>query len=313
MPSRSGARNGEPEGRARELKMAEKQEGAPMAMKAKGAEAAQAGQTPLVIVQCEITREAARQQVVQELLATDLSRQVSGNRLFKGGTDLKKDFDTDQLQGRRPLTQSPDGSFIEFSATRDELLALLAKLKARPDLFASVSEPTPLGLQALDKANAAPVDGFGVGQETNGQYSRQQQPVVKMRQEAKSSAVNKPQGGQSLNASKLEDEAVRQMPQSQPIAQQQMETPQDKQARRDRGLSDELSYRVRIELRVVADAPMAGEPAQPAAAAQPGRVPVAPPARQSSKGPALLAPSFLARTAVRRYTAKWGCNPNGRC
>jgi len=239
---------------------------------APAAEAAPADQLPLVIVQCEITREAARQQVIQELLAADWSRQVSANRLAKGGTDLKKDFDTEPLQDRRPVTQSPDGSLIEFSATRDELQALLAKLKVCPDLFVSVSEPTPEGLLAVDQANAVPADGFSLEQETNLQSSRQQPPVAKMRQEAKSPTVTKPQEGQTLNASKLEErEAVRPMPQAQPIAQQQREAPQGKQARRDRATSDQLTYRVRIELRVVADKPMAGQPASPAAAAPPAK------------------------------------------
>jgi hypothetical protein len=129
--------------------------GTPLAFKAKAADKADAD-LPQLLVRCDITPEALKQQVVEtfftneQLHRTEATRTMDrARREFKAGqTKAESGRDQYQHQEAKEQTASPDVSYVEFTATRSELLSLLAKLKTRPDLFVSVPEPSQLGLIA---------------------------------------------------------------------------------------------------------------------------------------------------------------------
>lgn len=241
-------------------------EAAPHALKAKASEATKAGEMPLLIVQCELTRETARQQVFHEILAAEPLRRFDDSRLRKGMSNLKQDSEQGTPMMPWAMMSVPGGSAVEFTATRDEVSALLAKLKARPDLVVSVPEPAQLGLLGSDMKSAPqarlPASGKNRAETSQQAYSLKGQQEARRANEAEMGVGGRP------------------TTQSQGLAQDRLETAQ--QAMPNQADFDEPTYRVRVELRVVSDPAIAGEQAKPA---QPATAPPnAAPATTPTKG-----------------------------
>jgi hypothetical protein len=128
---------------------------APLTFKAaKTPEAAKADQQPLLVVQCRIAGNVSRQRIVQEILATEQFASADADRMDKSKPDVEGGRKVRQSKAPQATMKPASDGSVEFSATRSELLALLAKLKARTDLFVSVPEPGELGLLESN-ANAA--------------------------------------------------------------------------------------------------------------------------------------------------------------
>lgn len=236
--------------------------GAPRAFKAKAADKADADLPPL-LVRCDVTPQALKDRVFETLLPDEQLRRTDANRSKDRTRQESKVATTNAASGReldqsqekqeKEQSASPGVSYVEFTATRGELLTLLARLKARPDLFVSVPEPSQLGLIATGGKAAGPApgmdSGMGGGQEIRQQFQATAGPAKQTKAEAA-----QPGDGESQ---KLVPQAIGQQAQSQ--AGQQIAG----------SGSDAVgpagpTYYVRMELRVVANA-AAAEPAKPAA------------------------------------------------
>lgn len=133
--------------RPREKAMEAAGKEAPLTFKAaKAAESAKAEQRPLLVVQCRIAGDVSKQRVVQEILATEQFTSTDADRMDKSELVGKGGRKARQSEASQATMKPVGDDSVEFSATRSELLALLAKLKARTDLFVSVPEPVELGL-----------------------------------------------------------------------------------------------------------------------------------------------------------------------
>jgi hypothetical protein len=150
--------------------------GTPLAFKFKAADKADAD-LPQLLVRCDITPEALKQQVVETFFTNEQLRRTEVTHTMDRARRESKAAQTKAESGRdshqhQEQSASPDVSYVEFTATRSELLTLLAKLKARPDLFVSIPEPSQLGLVAQGKKASGPppeayggMDGQGVRQQ----------------------------------------------------------------------------------------------------------------------------------------------------
>lgn len=247
--------------------------GAPRAFKAKAADKADAD-LPQLLVRCDITPDALKQQVVEtfftneQLHRTEATRTMDRARRESKAAQTKAESGRDQYQHQeaKEQTASPDVSYVEFTATRSELLSLLAKLKTRPDLFVSVPEPSQLGLIAQGKKAAGPpAEAYGG---MDGQGVRQQLQADELAEQA--NAATQLRSGQPQQVA---PQAIGQQaggPQVDIQFGKQIATP---------GHAGP-TYHVRVELRVVSPVTTA-ESAKPAAAAA---EPVSPPPAAPAAG-----------------------------
>jgi len=153
--------------------------GAPRAFKAKAADKVDAD-LPQLLVRCDVTPQALKQRVFETLLPDEQFRRSNANRSKDRTRQESKAATTNAASGReldqsqeKEQSTSPGASYVEFTATRGELLTLLARLKARPDLFVAVPEPSQLGLIATGGKAAGPAHGMGGGMD-GGQGVQQQ-------------------------------------------------------------------------------------------------------------------------------------------
>lgn len=151
--------------RPREEAMEAAGKAAPLTFKAaKTPEAAKAEQQPLLVVQCRIAGNVSKQRIVQEILATEQSALADADRMDKSKPGVEGGRKVRQSKAPQATMKPASDGSVEFSATRSELLALLAKLKARTDLFVSVPEPGELGLLESNANVARQAFGSSSGQ-----------------------------------------------------------------------------------------------------------------------------------------------------
>jgi len=281
---------------------------------------------PLLVVRVDVTPEAARQGAVEQFFARRLQRQNESTRrsgsgamqngideLAKESLDREAAFGRDRLggaEGQAHQKADEGGSTLEFEATREQVLALVADLKAQPEAFVAVSE---LSVSAQEESGQGqfrqePMDSFEDFDKQRGSRSRslsERQDLRELKQQgaasepanqAKSQARPSAPAGAAQQAIPDRDDgtigAMGQDPRSRAGSQVRLPAEEDRSVIGFQAAAGPATakYRVRLEVRVIADAAVAADrvKASRAMAAEPPAAEAA--AEAAAEPPAAAAP-----------------------